>query len=473
VDQSPNAASSRNAISLNLLAGDLFINSDYFYVHKKDYGFFKLFKVNINDPQYRYLYSYPEFTFTDTVQYYDYFKNNAPKNFYFNTRVAGPFLLFRSGDHAIAVISAFRTYISGSHIPYDVANFGFQGLDFVPQHHVNYNEKKFDVAMLSWIELGAGYTYTFYNDGLNRLSAGITLKYLLGISAVYGNVKNISYMVPNQDTLIVYDMNTTIGLASPVDYTSGKLSLAPLIKGNGFSGDIGITYQKLTGRSVKSSIFSAKENTGEDDYQFRAGISLLDIGWIKFTKSVQVHNFNNVTNRIWPGLIGYHATSIQQFLRSTSYNMLGDSLASLTGQTYFNMWLPSALSAQFDYNFGDGLYVNATYVQGIRLGSPGVIRETLLAVTPRYETPDWEVNLPISIVDFRHPAIGLAVRIFSLVIGTDKLGTFFHLTDVRGIDLYFSLGINLNPKPGKGTSSKGRNGSGCESIREYKRYQVH
>ena len=73
--------------------------------------------------------------------------------------------------------------------------------------------------MLSWIELGAGYTYTFYNDGLNRLSAGITLKYLLGISAVYGNVKNISYMVPNQDTLIVYDMNTTIGLASPVDYT--------------------------------------------------------------------------------------------------------------------------------------------------------------------------------------------------------------------------------------------------------------
>jgi len=52
-----NAASSRNAISLNLLAGDLFINSDYFYVHKKDYGFFKLFKVNINDPQYRYLYS--------------------------------------------------------------------------------------------------------------------------------------------------------------------------------------------------------------------------------------------------------------------------------------------------------------------------------------------------------------------------------------------------------------------------------
>ena len=152
--------------------------------------------------------------------------------------------------------------------------------------------------------------------------------------------------------------------------------------------------------------------------------------------------------------------------------MLGDSLASLTDQSDFRIWLPTALSAQFDYNFGHDLYVNATYVQGIRMGSPGVKRETLLAVTPRYETPDWEVNLPLSIVDFRHPAIGLAIRIFYLVIGTEKLGTFLNLTDISGIDLYFALNINLNPKAGKGGYSKGK-GKGCESIREYKRYQVH
>lgn len=468
-----NAANSRSAISLNILAGDLFVNSNYIFIHKKDYGFFKIFKVDVNNPKYMYLYDYPEYTFIDTLHYYDYFKNNALKNFYFNGRIAGPSLLFKSGDHAVSFMTAFRNNISGSNIPSDVANFGFRGLDFVPQQHITYKDGKFDFAMLSWIELGAGYTYTFYNDGRNRFSAGITLKYLLGTAAAYCTFKNVTYKVPYQDTLIVYDMNTTIGLAAPLDYATNQFSLNPLVKGKGYSGDIGITYSRLMGQPAKSSLFSAKEDASEEDYRFRAGISLLDVGYIKFTQSVQVHNFNNVTNRIWPGLIGFKATGIQQFLRSASYNMLGDSLASLTDQSSFSIWLPTALSAQFDYNFGYDLYVNATYVQGIRMGSPGVRRETLLAVTPRYETPDWEVNLPLSIVDFRHPAIGLAVRIFYLVIGTEKLGTFLNLTDISGIDLYFALEINLDPKAAKRLFSKGKKSKGCESIREYKRYQVH
>ena len=436
-----------------------------------------MFKADVNDPQYMYLYYYPENTFTDTVHYYDYYKNSSLKNLYFNGRIAGPSLLFKTGDHAISFITAFRNNFSGSLIPYNVANFGFRGLDFVPQQDITYEEGYFDVAMLSWIELGAGYTYTFYNDDMNRLSAGITLKYLLGTAASYSTFKNITYRVPYQDTLIVYDMNATIGMALPVNYATNQFSSDPLVKGKGFSGDIGFTYQRQMGQPSKSSLFSARENEWEEDYLLRAGISLLDVGQIRFNRNVQVQKFDNVTNRVWPGLIDYQATSIQQFFRSASYNMLGDSLASLTDQTDFRIWLPTALSAQFDYNFGNGLYANATYVQGIRLGHPGVRRETLLAVTPRYETPDWEVNLPLSIVDFKHPAIGLAVRIFSLVIGTEKLGTFMHLTDVRGIDLYFSLGINLKSKKDSGTSSKGLYSKGrpkgCESIMEYKRYQVH
>jgi len=468
-----NAAASRNTISLNLIAGDGFFLSDYFFIHKKDYGFLKLFKVNMNDPKYMYLYPYPEFTYTDTIHYVDYFKNNDFKNLYFNGRIAGPSLLFKSGDHAVSFFTAFRNTVSGSDIPFNVANFGYRGLDFEPQHHITYDESRFDVAILSWIEFGAGYSYTFYNDYNNKLAAGLTLKYLLGTAAVYGTFKNITYMIPYQDTLIVYDMNSTFGFAAPVDYITNQFTLDPLVRGKGFSGDIGITYQRLSGRPMTSAIFSSKDKEWEEDYLLRAGISLVDVGQIKFTRSVQVHKFNNVTNRIWPGLINYQATSVQQFFRSASYNMLGDSMASLTDQSYFRIWLPTAFSAQFDYNFGKGLYVNATYVQGIHLGNPGVRRETLLAVTPRYETPTWEVNLPISITNFKHPALGLAIRIYSFVIGTEKLGTFINLTNISGMDLYFSAGINLNPRKEKGRHQSGKKSKGCESINEYKRYQVH
>jgi hypothetical protein len=375
-------------------------------------------------------------------------------------------------------MTAFRNNFSGSVIPFNVMNYAYRGLDYEPQHHITYDEKAFDLAMLSWIELGAGYSYIFINDGVNKLSAGVTLKYLLGTGALYGTVKNITYMVPYQDTLIAYDMNTDIGLSIPVDYATNDFNIDPLVRGRGFAADIGFVYQRMTERPLRSGPLSESENPWEENYQFRAGISLLDIGRIKFTENAQVHKFENVTNRIWPGLIDYEATSIQQFLRSASYNFLGDSLASLSGQTSFRMWLPTALSAQFDYNFGNGIYASATYVQGIRLGKPGVRRETLIAVAPRYETPLWEVNLPISLVDFRNPAIGLSLRIYSLVIGTEKLGTFMHLTNVKGMDLYFSLSINLTPKREKVTGgvTKGRysggRGRGCESIREYKRFQI-
>jgi hypothetical protein len=148
---------------------------------------------------------------------------------------------------------------------------------------------------------------------------------------------------------------------------------------------------------------------------------------------------------------------------AASYNLLGDSTASLTGKTRFGVWLPSAASLQFDYNFGNNIFANMTYIQGIRLGSIAVRRPALISVTPRYETRYFEVNLPLSLYDYRDPQIGLAVRIFNLVIGTEKLGTIMHLTNVNGMDFYFSLGFNLDPKPKE---------KPCDSYANYKRYQT-
>ena len=98
-------------------------------------------------------------------------------------------------------------------------------------------------------------------------------------------------------------------------------------------------------------------------------------------------------------------------------------------------------------------------------------RPALIAITPRYETRLFEINLPVSLYDFRDPAIGLAVRIYSLVIGTEKLGTFLNLTDVRGMDVYFSLGININPKKKEWQSKKSKSVN-CDSYGDYKRYQI-
>jgi hypothetical protein len=83
----------------------------------------------------------------------------------------------------------------------------------------------------------------------------------------------------------------------------------------------------------------------------------------------------------------------------------------------------------------------------------------------------WEVNLPLSLVDFRDPQIGLAFRIYSLTIGTEKLGTFFNLTDVRGLDLYFALGFNLSPGSKDWKYKRPKSGP-CDSYENYERYRT-
>jgi hypothetical protein len=467
-----NMGYSRQFLNVNLLGGDFFINSNYIYIHRRDYNFLRLFSVDINDPQYIYIYQYPEYQFADTLHFFDYKKNTDLKRVYANARILGPSLMVHYGNHAFSLITGFRNNVSVDKMTYNTANFIFRGLDFVPQQDVTYAEGPYQVCILSWMEVGLGYAYTFFSDQNRDITAGVTVKGLLGTGGAYAALKDVTYNVPNSDSIVFDKLNCTFGFALPMDYSGGtSVSLDPLIKGTGWSVDFGINWVQKAGRTSGNVIKNGKGSGPEENYRFRVGLSILDIGKISFNQNVQVHEFNDVTNEIWPGLRSFHATSIQQFMRSASYNLLGDSLASLSAKTTFSIWLPTALSLQVDYNFGYNIYANATFVQGIRLGNPGVRRATLLSITPRYETPVWEVNLPLSLVDFRDPQIGLAFRIYSLTIGTEKLGTFFNLTDVRGLDLYFALGFNLS-RGSKDWKYKRPKTGPCDSYENYDRYRT-
>jgi hypothetical protein len=419
---------------------------------------------SIMDPQFLYVYDYPQASYTDSVYYFDYFKNSKPRNVYQNTRIIGPSILYHKGNQAFSLITGLRTSTSVVKLSYDLANFIYRGLKFGPQENITYTDGPMRVTALSWAEIGLGYAYSFHQGNDYSLNAGITMKVLLGLAGAYSIINNVSYMIPNADSLYVYDLNGTLGFSLPYDSPNNTMAINPLVKGTGIGFDFGISYLKLNhlnGRNYKGSTWLKGTN---QEYLYKIGLSLIDVGKINFNKLVQVHEYNNVNNVLWSGLRTFSPGGFQETLNSISYHLLGDSSASLTTATRIGIWLPTAASVQFDYNFGSNLFVNATMVQGVRLGEISVRRPTLIAVTPRYETRFWEVNLPISFYDFRDPQLGLSIRLFGLVVGTEKLGTFLNLTDVNGMDVYFSLGFNLDPK-GKAKA--------CDSYENYKRYQKH
>ncbi len=108
------------------------------------------------------------------------------------------------------------------------------------------------------------------------------------------------------------------------------------------------------------------------------------------------------------------------------------------------MSLPTALSLQFDYNINDAVFINTTWVQRINFGSnPGIRRMNMLAVSPRYETDQVEVALPVQLLEYSQPAIGLMMRYRSIFAGTDQLGSTMGLTRLNGADLYLGFKMNI------------------------------
>lgn len=460
-----NISNSELKLNINLIGGDAFLSSNYIYIHKKDYSFLKPFNVNIMSDAFLYVYDYPATNYVDSVYYYDYYKNTKPRNFYFNNRIMGPSVMYHHGNHAFSLVTGLRTNLSVVNVPADLANFIYRGMQFRPQQEKDFAAPSvIRMGMLSWVEIGLGYANTFRRNYDFQMDAGVTAKFLLGLGGSYSYINNLNYMIPNADSIYVNKLNGTLGFSLPFNTADNTVASQPLFKGKGFSIDMGFSYMKFNQKTDRNKKLPSYLEGTKKDYLYRAGISLLDVGFITFTNLVQVHAYENVQNALWSGLKSFNPTSFNQVLQAASYNLLGDSAASLTDQTKLTIWLPTALSGQFDYNFGNNLFVNATFIQGLPLGKAAISRPGLIAITPRYETRYFEVNLPISLYNYQDPQLGLAIRIFNLVVGTEKLGTFINLTDVNGMDVYFSLGFNLDPKP----KSKGQ---GCDTYENYKRYQ--
>jgi hypothetical protein len=137
-----------------------------------------------------------------------------------------------------------------------------------------------------------------------------------------------------------------------------------------------------------------------------------------------------------------------------SYKFYGDNKSSYAGNSFY-MWLPSALSIQFDYHYYKHWYVNASLIYGFDLSPASVSRPSEIAITPRYETRGFEANLPLSLYDWREARIGLTLRIYYLTIGTEKLGQFFGLSNFSGMDLYFALHFFIDKGDCPNTKQKG------------------
>jgi hypothetical protein len=440
-------------IDINLVTANVFAENNYLYMPKEEYRFSRFLQQN---PE------FPTHGPKDNLVFYDYY-NRKDKDIYAQARLMGPSVAVTVGKNSFGITTGARAVASAKNIPYDIAKFAFEQLEYPPQFDINYiDNRNIYNAQMAWMETGLTYSREIFKQGLDYWTAGITVKDLRGYAGAYLSSENIDYVLLEHDTLIIHNMNVSMGLSLPVDYYSNSFTRDPLIRGKGIGLDLGVVYEQKKSAPSNTDYTKLCGQTYVP-YKIRIGISLLDIGRIKFTQNAERLEFVDAST-YWPGLTLLKFSSVQDFVNTMSTRFYGDTTQLVQGNS-FKIALPTALSVQGDYNITGNWYASSILVCPVQFYKAGIRRPWQLAVTPRYQTRLFEIGLPVSIYDKYKPRVGLNLRFLGFFIGTEKLGGFFHFHDFTGLDLYVGLKVSLR----KGNCRSKFTTPNC-GISEYKKF---
>ena len=426
---------------VHILSLDLFFQNNYLFIPKEDYRFLNYLTSNSDLPTY----GQDDMLFARRSDW-DHKRKQIDQSF----RINGPSVMLVQDHHAFSFFSSFRSMTSAWRLPYHLANFIYEDLWYAPQHDIEYSGKNFSAVQLTWGELGIGYALVLNKHSRDRWTAGITISRIMGYAGAYFYGHSLSYIVRDESdtgdinlTANIHNFNGDVGFSLPINYDNNDFSSpGGLFRGGGFSTSLGVTYLKLVKNPSKIRYKQRCEQRYED-YMYRLGISLLDLGWITFRENTQKHFFEDVSH-YWEYINYAEFNDLNSFMRELSgrfYN--GDSAYSLINDR-ITVYLPTALSAQIDYHFKKRWYLNSTIILPVMYSIAQIYRPPQLALTGRYETNNFEINLPVSLYYFTRPRIGLTLRLWNFTLGTDHLGGFFHFSDFTGINLYAVFKINFS-----------------------------
>ena len=415
-------------LDVNLITADFFLENNIGYINKDSTNFWDLVRMARKK-------SYQNKD-VNLIAY----ENQDKKNFVVSSRFQGPSVMIQKGRQAIALGVAVRSLSTGVNIPYQfVASHGRLSDSILL--HKSFNDYNFNLSSLSWAEIDLNYAYDLIDRGNTKLSVGAGIKYLFGVAGAYVATRNLNFSVPDSKTLDVHNYNGNIGFALPVDYDNyNKSNFDPIFKGHGLGLDVGFLYTRLkTFTNAGEKRLCAKPYA---DYVYKFGISIMDIGGIKFKHHTQVHQFDNRAAN-WQEFDTVRNVSINNTMRMLSDVFYSSPNASLTDTSMF-LSLPTTLSIQYDYHFEGNFYLGAYWQQPLRFRLKSIRQPPILAVIPRYETRVFGASLPVSVYNYEKIRIGASLRFYSLTIGTEKLGTFLGIGNLTGMDLYFSVRFNLD-----------------------------
>lgn len=355
---------------------------------------------------------------------------------YTDLEVKGPAFTLNLGKHAVGLHTAVRGY--GTVRKLNGAVGRYMVSETVNTSDSSYRAVNTRMKSMVWGEVGVSYGTILWRYDHQLLTGAVSVKRLLGFGAA-------DFLLQRGDVTVQDQQGVVTNALGKYAYSQ------PAFKaGRGWGVDLGVTYKKTETDVMGYVPHSKQSGCTTCGYKYKVGVSLLDVGAIKYRTNAAQGTFDENTNA-------------EDFAALAEDGVTTDANIPRTADN-FRASLPTAISVQFDYHAGNGLYLNGTLLQK---ATPvtwfGAERANLLGAGVRFERKWFSATLPVSLLDYSRPQVGLALRMGPVIIGSDHLLPFITRKNVKGADVFAAIKIPFYRSPGCG--EKGSKGGGSPSYR--------
>jgi len=375
--------------------------------------------------------------------------------------VRGPsFMLRLSPLDAFAFSSRLRSFGNIDDVTPELANAiadDFENPNSFEQAF--FNQGGF-IDVMSWQEYGFTYAKVVQYQDEHFWKIGATMKVLSGMGAGFVDFNTFDYEIDTAKVITVDDINFQFGQSDNLDGVSqNDYSFKPS-GGLSFGLDLGIVYEHRPQEKFIPSFGRRPKKLNRNDrpYKYRIGVSIIDIGRLKYTYGQTSGSADQVT-------VDEGVNIEDKFDGVNDGQEFLDSLATFTNVVAttgdFTMGLPTTFQVNVDYNLHNGFYINANAVanlQPLKFSDQTIHSISNLTITPRYENDFFGAYLPIYINARGQTNLGAAMRLGPVVVGIHDI------LPLLGRDPFESAGFYVVLKTFAIKKNRGKNELQCKDL---------
>ena len=369
--------------------------------------------------------------FSNLTEGNGYYKaaNTAYKYLYINTDILGPSATINlTSKDAVGIVTRLR--MIGNEYNLGDPLFRLLGNQDPNFYNVDIVNRSLQMKVNSFAEAGVSYGRVLMKNDRSELKIGVTGKYMMGLAygSLYSGPAILNIDPANQIGKLNADV--TAQYSSNLDNVGNGTSFADYLKhktGKGLGFDVGFVYETRKAGETK----------------LRIGVSITDIGNIKYTNSTNSQQYTiTADGRNTAEFEKQSGETYDDYInRLKTTNLITQKAAAATS----NVKLPTALHINADYQIYKRFYVNGdvllNMVATTSPTSPNYV--TTFTVTPRMEKKWVSVYSPVSYSANGQINWGAGVRLGPLFVGSGSVLSSLFKQRLQTADAHIGITIPI------------------------------